>query len=647
MLDLLVTRNSDFAAAFAGINDPVVSAGDKVMSPEGEITETFDGSSIPPNFAPIRATDGLGAGLVAGPHREAEQYRFYVPSLPRHDQVQVAFDLIASGQWDPADTVGIRIDSQAAQLLDMAGSSLRAASDGTPLRTKRITLTSDHHSDLLSVALAGSGLQGEQRFSVDNVKVTARTIPAQTFTPGLSPGVSVPLRSPAVSGGAGELESWGAEDRFEFTLSGQDVLLDWQTRSSTVKWTLETDDGQVIGGGLSSDGNVRLRDLDGSHRLSITAAGESPPPSETYSVDVLVTPEAQQFTFELPGPVRLPNDLPSPATANGAGALETKLSEDVYSFTVTGNNKDVTIDPVLCPRESYRERLAWRLVDENNTPVATGTCREQTAEALPAGDYRVRVEPEREVTGTYEIIVTQQGPETIFTTEPAAASNKRTQTVQFASDIDVTGFECALDAPSYSGPFAACSSPKSFTDLADGDHTIRIRAKSPDGSRGPALSHKVTIDTAVPNISITRKPLVVSNINGPVFEYAAEKRGMSYRCSLTPVGSATQFSACNGSSVYRNLTHGSYRFTVLGSDWVGNEATVAYEFMVDLEPPAITLTPASNLTSTSSPQFTFTANEQATYQCSLVPAADTDAFSPCTSPKQYTGLVDGTQYRFW
>lgn len=647
VLDVLVTRNNDFAAAFAGVEDSSRSAEDKLVGADGELTETFNGAAVAPNLSPLRRTHDDGYGDVAGPLNGAEQYRFHVPDLPKHDQVTVTFDLVAIGQWDIADAVGARLDSQPAVPLDLTNATPGMLKDGTPIRTKRISMPIDHYRDLISVTLAGSGLTGTQSFAVDNVEIAARKVAPQQFELQLQPGVTAELRAPATADGAGVLERWGARDQYTVKLSHQDILLDWMTRSSTVKWTLtDSVTGNVAAAGVSSDGNQRLRNLDGAFVLTVEGVGDPQPTSEAYSLDLLVTPEAERFSFELPGPVQLPADLPSPAVADGAGALETKLSTDLYAFAVKGEDRSVTINPTLCPQQGWRQRLSWTLLDSNGATVDSGSCWTRTVSRLHKGEYTLRIDPEYETTGKYRITVTQNGPAAAFEPLPAESTNKRTQSVTFSGSDDATAYECALDAPSYSGPFTACSSPATFTDLADGDHTIQVRAKDKNGNLGPAIKHVVTVDTAVPNMQITRKPPAQSNINGPVLEYSAEKRGMTYQCSLVPVGTAPSFEGCSGVSVYRDLKHGTYRFTVIGTDWVGNESTISYDFMVDLEPPVIDLVPPSNLTSTNAPQFTFTANEKATYECSLVLTSQPDAFTPCTSPKQYTGLTDGSQYRF-
>jgi hypothetical protein len=55
-------------------------------------------------------------------------------------------------------------------------------------------------------------------------------------------------------------------------------------------------------------------------------------------------------------------------------------------------------------------------------------------------------------------------------------------TVHFASpDADVQGFECSVD----DGAFAGCASPATFSGLAPGLHTVRVRARDVAGNIGP------------------------------------------------------------------------------------------------------------------------------------------------------------------
>ena len=65
---------------------------------------------------------------------------------------------------------------------------------------------------------------------------------------------------------------------------------------------------------------------------------------------------------------------------------------------------------------------------------------------------------------------------------------------QFTSDVFTATFECRLDG----GARAACTSPKSYTDLADGEHTFEVRAVSPPGNPDTTpAAHTWTIDLPV------------------------------------------------------------------------------------------------------------------------------------------------------
>ena len=62
--------------------------------------------------------------------------------------------------------------------------------------------------------------------------------------------------------------------------------------------------------------------------------------------------------------------------------------------------------------------------------------------------------------------------------------------VAFSSaDSDVAGFQCSLDG----GGFAACASPKAFTGLAAGAHTVVVRPIDKAGNVGPTVSRTFSI----------------------------------------------------------------------------------------------------------------------------------------------------------
>jgi hypothetical protein len=68
-------------------------------------------------------------------------------------------------------------------------------------------------------------------------------------------------------------------------------------------------------------------------------------------------------------------------------------------------------------------------------------------------------------------------PDTTITSGPSGSVVSRSATFAFTAS-ETAAFECRLDA----GAWAACTSPKQFTGLADGAHTASIRAKDPAGN---------------------------------------------------------------------------------------------------------------------------------------------------------------------
>jgi len=196
-------------------------------------------------------------------------------------------------------------------------------------------------------------------------------------------------------------------------------------------------------------------------------------------------------------------------------------------------------------------------------------------------------------------------------------------------------FACSLDGAA----FGACTSPKAYSGLANGSHTFQVRATNPSGFTDPSPATRTwTIDTVVPDTSITAGPTGTITSASASFSFTSTEAGSTFTCSLD--GAA--FSACSSPQNYSNLANGSHTFQVRAADTAGNvDATPASRsWTIDSLAPDTTITagPSGSVTTTSA-SFSFTATEVgSSFTCSL----DGGAFSSCTSPKAYSGLANGS-----
>ena len=118
-------------------------------------------------------------------------------------------------------------------------------------------------------------------------------------------------------------------------------------------------------------------------------------------------------------------------------------------------------------------------------------------EIADSGNQRIR-----EVTESFP-------PQTTIDTGPTGTTNDPTPTFSFSSSEAGSSFECRVDA----GAFAACSSPHTTAQLADGSHTFQVRATDPAGNTDPTVdSRSFTVATAA--VSISGSSLVVTAAMG-------------------------------------------------------------------------------------------------------------------------------------
>src|SRR5256886_11870774 len=89
-------------------------------------------------------------------------------------------------------------------------------------------------------------------------------------------------------------------------------------------------------------------------------------------------------------------------------------------------------------------------------------------------------------------------PTASITSSPSNPSNSNAPSFSFSSEAGAS-FHCALDGAA----FASCTSPKTYTSVADGSHTFHVKPTDGAGNTGTAATYTWTIATTAPVASIT------------------------------------------------------------------------------------------------------------------------------------------------
>jgi hypothetical protein len=213
----------------------------------------------------------------------------------------------------------------------------------------------------------------------------------------------------------------------------------------------------------------------------------------------------------------------------------------------------------------------------------------------------------------------------------------------------VAGYECRLDG----GAWASCTSPRSLTSLADGEHTFDVRAVDNAGNSSTLATRTWTVDTTNPTApSISSGPAdgSVSDSSAASFAFSGSTdtggSGVAgYECRLD--GGA--WASCTSPQSLTSLADGEHTFDVRAVDNAGNTSTLATRtWTVDTTTPgapSITSGPADgSVSDSSSASFAFSASTDpggsgvAGYECRV----DGGAWASCTSPRSLTSLAEGS-----
>jgi hypothetical protein len=197
------------------------------------------------------------------------------------------------------------------------------------------------------------------------------------------------------------------------------------------------------------------------------------------------------------------------------------------------------------------------------------------------------------------ITVDTDDPEVSITAPAAAAKvNTHTPAISFTvtDDSSVTT-ECKSESSSY----VSCATGWNTPSLADGSHTVSVRAKDAAGNVAVATV-TFTVDTTAPTSSITGKPATRDNNPAPTFTFTSNEPGSTFECELDGGG----FTACVNPFTTPALTDGTHTFKVRATDPTGNTESPAQSYTWDLDTdlpakPVITTPAAAAVTKDDTP----------------------------------------------
>ena len=129
------------------------------------------------------------------------------------------------------------------------------------------------------------------------------------------------------------------------------------------------------------------------------------------------------------------------------------------------------------------------------------------------------------------VTVDRTRPVTSIDAAPVASTNATGATFDFSASEAGVSFQCRLDAAS----FASCSSPKSYSSLAQGAHTFDVQATDAAGNpEALPQTHTWTVDTTAPETSITANPSNPSSSSSTSFSFTSTEPGSTFECRLAP-----------------------------------------------------------------------------------------------------------------
>ena len=230
--------------------------------------------------------------------------------------------------------------------------------------------------------------------------------------------------------------------------------------------------------------------------------------------------------------------------------------------------------------------------------------------------------------GPFQILPDTVVPDTTISAGPRKFGTA-VATFEFTSNEKDAMLECRLDGER----FTTCVSPKTYTGLAKGRHTFRVRAVDGAGNADPTPARREwQVDTRAPSTDLTDSPGDFAQGDAR-FKFTSNEKKSTFECKLD----GAKFEACSSPKAYAGLQDGEHRFRVRAVDQAGNldSSPASRKWIVDTSPPETTINAGPpNLSHKGTATFTLSSEAGASFECKL----DGRGWSDCGA---LSGLSDG------
>ncbi len=273
------------------------------------------------------------------------------------------------------------------------------------------------------------------------------------------------------------------------------------------------------------------------------------------------------------------------AVDNGSNLDPTPAAQTFTVDTATPATPSITASSPASPANNNSPRLSgtaaagttvkiYKTADCSGAPAVTGSAANFASPglAVSVGDdsstaFRATTTSAASnvsaCSAPFTYVEDSTAPDTVIDSGPPATGNDSTPTFSFHSTQVGSTFECQVDAAA----FAACTSPLTTATLADGSHTVQIRAiDAANSTDGSPASQTFTVQSAPPRTRITLGPKKTTVHTRVRFAFRSPDAPVGFECRLDDAA----FAPCTSPTRYRDLALGKHRFQVRAINSVAN-----------------------------------------------------------------------------